>query len=126
MELTASELWTRILDAARPGLSQQGFETWLASSSAVALSDSDLLVEAPSPFHKEMIEDRFLGTLSEHAHRIIGRPLTITLRAGSPERTGLPGVELSTPEPTRPTEPPDFPTSEVRRDDASMNDRYTF
>ncbi|HKK94461.1 MAG TPA: chromosomal replication initiator protein DnaA [Longimicrobiales bacterium] len=126
MELTASELWTRILDAARPGLSQQSFETWLASSSAVALSDSDLLVEAPSPFHKEMIEDRFLGTLSEHAHRIIGRPLTITLRAGSPERTGLPGVELSTPEPTRPTEPPDFPTSEVRRDDASMNDRYTF
>ena len=38
MELTAGELWTRILDAARPGLSQQSFETWLASSSPTPVS----------------------------------------------------------------------------------------
>ncbi len=131
MELTAGELWTRILDAARPGLSEQSFETWLASSSAVALSDADLLVEAPSPFHKEMIEDRFLGTLSEHAHRIVGRPIGISLRAGSLERSGLPGVEVSTPQIDvglleNSSVQPDAPPLDQRREDASMNERYTF
>jgi len=129
MELTAGELWTRILDAARPGLSEQSFQTWLASTAAVALSDSELLVEAPSPFHKEMIEDRFLGTLSDHAERIVGRPLSIDLRADAPERTAVPGIELSssvpTPTPSTAAEAPVIEPERTRAD-ASMNDRYTF
>jgi len=129
MELTAGELWTRILDASRPGLSEQSFQTWLASTSAVALSDSHLLVEAPSPFHKEMIEDRFLGILSEHAERIVGRPLSIGLRAGDPERSPLPGIDLGGSDDigSTPAATPIPPVSAaLPRSDSSMNDRYTF
>ncbi|MDT8368096.1 MAG: chromosomal replication initiator protein DnaA [Longimicrobiales bacterium] len=125
MELTAGELWTSILAATRPGMSEQSFQTWLASSSAIALTDSDLLVEAPSPFHKEMIEDRFLGTLSEHAERIVGRPLVISLRAGLPQRSGIPELDLF----EAPAEAPD-PVADSGSRRASlgttMNHRYTF
>jgi chromosomal replication initiator protein len=132
MELTAGELWTRILDAARPGLSEQSFQTWLASTRALGLSESDLLVQAPSPFHKEMIEDRFLGILDEHAGRIVGRPIAISLQASAPERSGVPDVELGRTTPFRPDlgEPavadPPPPDPAASRSEAGMNHRYTF
>ena len=131
MELTAGELWTRILDASRPGLSEQSFQTWLSSTSAIALSDSHLLIEAPSPFHKEMIEDRFLGILSEHAERIVGRPLTIGLEADDPERTAVPGIELAGPQevterPAAASEPSGPRARAHGGLDSSMNHRYTF
>ena len=38
MEITAPELWIQVLEAARPGLPEQSFRTWLAGTRAVGLS----------------------------------------------------------------------------------------
>ena len=43
MELTAAEVWTRVLSAARASLPEQSYRTWLAGSSAIALTDDELL-----------------------------------------------------------------------------------
>jgi chromosomal replication initiator protein len=96
MEFTAAELWNLILEGARPAFPEQSFQTWLASSRAVSFSaDGGLLVEAASPFHQEMIEDRFQPVLLEVAERILGRPLDLQLQAAEPERTQLPPVDLA-------------------------------
>ncbi len=95
MELTASELWTQILDSARSGLPAQSFQTWLSGTVPVALSESELVVEAPSQFHVEWIEDKYGRRLEELAGRILGRPLAISLPSGSPHAPPLPAMELA-------------------------------
>ena len=99
MELTASELWTQILDSARSGLPEQSFQTWLSGTVAVALSESGLVVEAPSQIHVEWIEDKYGRRLEELAGRILGRSLAISLTSGSPQAPPLPTLDLE-PEPS--------------------------
>ncbi|MDT8340592.1 MAG: chromosomal replication initiator protein DnaA, partial [Longimicrobiales bacterium] len=87
--------WNRILEATRPVLPEQSFHTWLASSRGVGLSGESLEVEAASPFHQEMIEDRFRPVLEEVAERVMGRPLTLVLHAADPDRNDLVSMELA-------------------------------
>ncbi|HSG48106.1 MAG TPA: chromosomal replication initiator protein DnaA [Longimicrobiales bacterium] len=133
MEFSATELWNRILEAARPVLPEQSFQTWLASSRAVALADGSLEVEAASPFHQEMIEDRFRPVLEELGERITGRPLVLTLHAAEPDRSVFTPVELvpNQGEPAgrshavRHSQPPPSPIEEGPGH-ANLNGRYTF
>jgi chromosomal replication initiator protein len=127
MELTASELWTQILDSARSGLPEQSFQTWLSGTVAVALSESELVVEAPSQFHVEWIEDKYGRHLEELAGRILGRSLAISLTSGSPQAPPLPALEL-TPETSgagadAPPVPGALPSSHSR---PNLNPRYSF
>ncbi len=126
MELTAEDLWSRILEATRPGLSEQSFQTWLAGSRAVSLTETELLVEVPSLFHLEMIEDRFLHILVEHAERMVGRSQSISFQSSEAERGGgLPGVEVQQASPTSPA-PTGEPVPSRSAVLSTMNDRYTF
>ncbi len=50
MELTAAEVWSRILSEARAAVSEQAFRTWLAPTEAVAFSQDTLIVSTPNPF----------------------------------------------------------------------------
>jgi chromosomal replication initiation ATPase DnaA len=100
MELTASELWSRILQMVQTGLPEQAFSTWLAGTAPVALSDRELLVEAPSQFHVEWLEDKYRTLLEEAAAQIVGRHLSVSFSTGdSPSLPPVPTVELtSSPE----------------------------
>ncbi len=130
MELTASELWSRILQSVQTGLPEQAFKTWLAGTAPVALSDRELLVEAPSKFHVEWLEDKYRALLEEAASNLLGRHLSIAFTAGdSPALPPVPSIELNSPgqsesgvpRSSRPpagigTEPPN----------PALNRRYTF
>jgi chromosomal replication initiator protein len=97
MEMTASELWSRILEAVRPGLPDQAFRTWLEGTTPSALSDAELLVEAPSLFHVEWLEDKYGGLLQEAAHQLLGRPLAVTFLAREVQvAPPMPDLELGT------------------------------
>ena len=133
MEFTAAELWKLILEAARPAFPEQSFQTWLASSRAVGFSDDGgLLVEAASPFHQEMIEDRFRPVLLEVGERLAGRPLGLTLQAAQPERSRFTPVDLGSPPPSSVTHP--APGADASRGGGEpepppaygLNARYTF
>ena len=121
MELTASELWSRILKAVQAGLPEQAYRTWLAGTSATALSEGELLVEAPSLFHVEWLEDKYNAALQEAAHKILGRPISISFLAaegGGP--VTVPVVELSPPSPRQAIRQPSSAPA------PSLNNRYTF
>ena len=126
MELTASDLWSRVLEAARSGLPEQSFRTWLSGTRAVALAEGELVVEAPSEFHLEWIEDKYSPMLTELAQRVLGRPIEVTFRSGD-EAAPVPTVELRTPDeaPTTPAAaaPSAAPVDDLRH---GMNARYTF
>ena len=94
VEFSASDLWNQILETARPAVPEQSFHTWLSSSKGVALGDGTLVAEVASPFHLEIIEDRYRPVLEEVAHRLTGHKLTISLQAAAPERASFNPVEL--------------------------------
>ena len=131
MEFTAAELWIKILEAARPVFPEQSFQTWLASSRAVGMSGDELLVEAASPFHQEIIEDRFQPVLLEIGERILGRPLELRLQAADPERPRFTPVELA-PERGFPAASPSPPVEAMAPEPGpaaealGLNGRYTF
>ena len=79
MELTAAEVWTSIVTAARDVLPEQTFRTWLASTEAVGLVDDTLVVAAPTRFAVEWIEDKYGDLLRDLAGKTLGRPLNLQI-----------------------------------------------
>jgi chromosomal replication initiator protein len=131
MELTASEVWSRIINDARQLLPEQTFRTWLASAQAVSLSDDTLVVAAPTKFAVEWIEDKYGGLLQDLAERHLGRPLQMRFEhRGADERLEFPEIRS----PAEPL-PPHLaaPVAEAVPVQApgpsagpALNERYTF
>jgi len=80
MELTASEAWARILERARPLLSDHTFRTWLEKTEPLALTEEALVVQTGSDFAAEWIEDKYGDVLGDAAERVFGRRLTISFQ----------------------------------------------
>ena len=55
MELTAAEVWSRILHEARAALPEQAYRTWLAPTEAVAISQDTLIVSTPNRFGADWV-----------------------------------------------------------------------
>jgi chromosomal replication initiator protein len=135
MELTADEVWSRILDWARTLLPEQSFRMWLVKTEPLALSQDMLAVATGSEFAAEWIEDKYGAMLADVSERVCGRRLTISFQHRSREaRVGVPGA----PETAAPaTEAPAVlarGASPGTNDDrppptsfgAPLNDRYVF
>jgi chromosomal replication initiator protein len=127
MELTAAELWSRILQVVQTGLPEQAFRTWLAGTKASGLSEVELLVEAPNQFHVEWLEDKYGSLLQEAAGKILGRPLTITFATGDVQTLpAVPSLELTTPSLTKPHSAGASRDAQESPLSQGMNRRYTF
>jgi chromosomal replication initiator protein len=128
MELTAAELWSRILQLVRAELPEQAFRTWLTGIRPAGLSEDSLLVEAPDEFHGHWLEDRYGPLLEDAAAQVLGRRLRIFFSVGPDAPTPfIPSVEVSRsapqPRPAPASSPaPAPPTSSGPR----LNPRYTF
>ena len=126
MELTAVNLWARVLESARAGIPEQSYRTWLSGTSASALTDAELLVDAPSQFHVEWIEDKYGPMLSELTRRVMGRPLRIAFRSSKLPAAALPLTEPSSPEARANTVQAPSSTTPSGRTSSGLNERYTF
>jgi chromosomal replication initiator protein len=125
MSLTASEVWSRLLDRARIQLSDHIVDTWLAPLTAAEYSGEALTLNAPDQFSVEWNERRHSAILESLAPVAVGHPVKIELRVNS-ERlqrsqmdlfVPVKGQERSAIEPERPRENVTL---------SSLNDRYTF
>jgi chromosomal replication initiation ATPase DnaA len=58
---------------------EQSYQTWLSATRALALSEGELLVEAPSAFHVQWLEDKFGRTVEDAARRVLGRPMQVKI-----------------------------------------------
>jgi chromosomal replication initiator protein len=134
MELTATDLWSRVLDSARAGMPEQSYRTWLSGTGASTLTDGELVVEAPSQFHVEWIEDKYGSLLGELTRRVVGRPLRLVFRSSRIAPGAALAVELSAAPAEAPAAAPAgrsatpaaAPTAAVPRAAYGLNERYTF
>jgi chromosomal replication initiator protein len=125
MSLTASEVWSRLLDRARTQLSDHIVDTWLAPLTAAEYSGEALTLNAPDQFSVEWNERRHSAILESLAPVAVGHPVKIELRVQA-ERlqrsqmdlfVPVKGQERSVIEPERPRENVTL---------SALNDRYTF
>ncbi|MGH7505105.1 MAG: chromosomal replication initiator protein DnaA, partial [Longimicrobiales bacterium] len=128
--LTASEAWARILERARPLLSDHTFRTWLEKTEPLALSQEALAVQTVDNFAAEWIEDKYGELLDELAEREFGRPLAISFlpdpAAEKRQRPAAPGGPRSAA-PNGPALPsPDGAIALPANVGAPLNARYSF
>ena len=127
MELTATELWARIQEAARASIPEQSYLTWVAPAKAVALTSDELHIEVPSRFHVEWLEDKFAPVLAGAAERTLGKPLKITVACSDEDAPmPVPSIELggATPASASGVESPAPAAPPAPK--PALNDRYTF
>lgn len=129
MELSATDLWTRVLDAARQGMPEQSYRTWLAGTRAESLSDDRLHISAPSAFHVEWIEDKFQPVLQDLLRTLVGRDLRLDFSIsdqGSSEFP-TPRVELDVAIASSAPAPVPAPAADTSAPTPPLlNERYTF
>ncbi|HWK88351.1 MAG TPA: chromosomal replication initiator protein DnaA [Longimicrobium sp.] len=132
MELTAGEIWSRILESARTALPDQAYRTWLAPTQAVAVSNDLLVVSTPNPFAVDWVERQYASLLANIGEHLFGRRFTLSVQFqgnGKPAPVPL-HLESTAPSPVAAPRPaaPAVHTSaaDAPRNTVPLNPRYTF
>ena len=133
MELTAGEIWSRILESAKTALPEQAFRTWLAPTQAVAVSNDLLVVSTPNPFAVDWVEDKYAGLLTSIGEHLFGRRFTLSVQyQGNGKVPSVPAINLAPPPapaaPARAENAPAIHTggAETARPLPPLNPRYVF
>lgn len=123
MTLSATEVWTRILDRARQELPEQTFRTWLEPTEPLTLEGSTLIVGSPDQFAADWNESKHAEFLSSLAPIALGHPLTVVFRVHEERKTRNQMDLFVAP-------PASLQTASERQKQGSINaqlsERYTF
>jgi chromosomal replication initiator protein len=87
MTLSATEVWTRLLDRARLELPEQTFRTWLEPTEPLALEGDTIIVGSPDQFAADWNESKHAGLLSSLAAVALGHPLAVVFRVHEERKT---------------------------------------
>jgi chromosomal replication initiator protein len=123
MTLSATEVWTRLLDRARLELPEQTFRTWLESTEALALEGNTIIVGSPDQFAADWNESKHAELLTSLAPIALGHPLSVVFRVHEERRTRNQMDLFVAPPPTS------VATQQRQKQggiNAHLSDRYTF
>ena len=122
MTLTASEVWSRLLDRARTELPEHVVNTWLAPLSPGEFEGNELILTAPDQWSVEWNESKHGALLESYGPACLGQPIKITLRVQK-ERLTRTQMDLFVP-------PNGASIGPIQRDNSIilslLSDRYTF
>ena len=80
MSLSATEVWSRILEQARRTVSEQTFHTWLEPTEALEFDGATIHVGTPDQFAADWNDSKHAELLSSLAPIALGHPLRIVFR----------------------------------------------
>jgi chromosomal replication initiator protein len=87
MTLSATEVWTRLLDRARLELPEQTFRTWLEPTEPLALEEGTIIVGSPDQFAADWNESKHAELLTSLAPVALGHPLAVVFRVHEERKT---------------------------------------
>lgn len=106
-------LWHAALETLRQALPPQAFDLWIRPLRALALADDALDLAVPDEFFREVVAERFQGTIERALAGAAGRPVAVRFPV------------VVEPEALRPAGPA-APAPQPPRSDTSLNPAYTF
>jgi len=80
MRLSATEVWSRILDRARQEVSEQIFRTWLEPTEPLEFDGKTIYVGAPDQFAADWNDSKHAELLASFAPIALGHPLRVVFR----------------------------------------------
>ena len=80
MSLSATEVWSRLLDRARHEVSEQIFRTWLEPTEALEFDGKTIVVGTPDQFAADWNESKHTELLAAFAPIVLGHPIKIAFR----------------------------------------------
>jgi chromosomal replication initiator protein len=119
MQLSAKEVWKRVLDEAYRQLPDKVVRAWLEPTEAVALEDGRLVVAAPDEFAAKWNETNHAVLLARLAEPLIGRPASVVFRVQE-DRQKRPQMDFFVSAAASQAGPPANPSAQP------LNERYTF
>ena len=66
------ELWNACLDIIRDNVPEQTYKTWFCPIVPLRFEDSTLVLQVPSQFFYEFLEEKFLDLLRQSIHKVFG------------------------------------------------------
>ena len=87
MTLSATEVWTRLLERARHELPEQTFRTWLEPTEPLALDSTTLTIGSPDQFAADWNESKHAELLTNLAPIALGYPLSVIFRVHEERKT---------------------------------------
>jgi chromosomal replication initiator protein len=122
LDLSPTDIWSRLLDRARHELPEQTFRTWLEPSEALRLEGDTLVVGVPDQFAADWNDTKHSQILAGYAPIVLGQPIKIAFRVHE-ERKSRPQMDFFVapkPEEIKPS------SRQPSATQSSLNDRYTF
>ena len=121
MSLSATEVWSRLLDQARHHLPEQTFRTWLEPSRAISYENGIIYVSVPDQFAADWNESKHSTLLAGVAPVALGHPISVVFKVNE-ERKARPQMDffVAPPSATRPL------PSQQHASNAPLSARYTF
>ena len=122
MSLSATEVWTRLLDRARLEIPEQAFRTWLEPTEALSVDTQSIVVGSPDQFAADWNESKYSELLTRMAPVALGHPLTVLFRVHEERKTRNQMDLFVAP-------PPSAVADGARRQggvNAHLSERYTF
>jgi chromosomal replication initiator protein len=123
MSLSATDVWTRLLDRARLEVPDQAFRTWLEPTEPLRLEGHSIIVGSPDQFAADWNESKYAELLTSLAPVALGHPMSVVFRVHE-ERKTRNQMDLFVAPP-----PPQLaPAATQKRGgiNAHLSDRYTF
>ncbi len=123
MDLTATEVWQRLLDYVKRGMAEQTFRTWLEPAIPIEFTGKSLAVRVADQFAADWNESKFSSLLDAAAPLVLGHPCHVEFRADE-ERQTRPQMDLFSL-PSAATSVSTSATTRVARPPV-LSARYTF
>jgi chromosomal replication initiator protein len=122
MNLSPTEVWTRLLDRARQDLPEQTYRTWLEPTEALSIDGNVLYIGAPDQFAADWNESKHSDLLASYGPVALGEPVRIIFRVHEERKTrsqmdlfvAPPATIIVTPQ------------SQKAATTSPLSDRYTF
>ncbi len=126
-DLSATEVWDRVLDDLQIQVTRPTFETWLKQTAGVAVSDDAFVVGAPNAFVAEMLEQRMSSLIAQAVERQVKRRLDVRIEVGNGTAAAAhSGNGAGGAHPRQDSPPPEPIPTAARGRRSRLNPRYTF
>ncbi|MCK5243134.1 chromosomal replication initiator protein DnaA [bacterium] len=77
MSASAQELWSTILQELQNQLNKQSFETWFTPTRALSFTENKLVIEVPSRFFCDWLNEHYISLLQDISARIAKHKISI-------------------------------------------------
>lgn len=86
MDLSAPEVWQRLIDYVKRDMSEQTFRTWLEPAVGIEFTNHRLLVRVADQFAADWNESKYTTMLESVAPMVLGHPCKVVFRADEERR----------------------------------------